>query len=194
MEGSATLTFDLRCENSLIKQYIKKYIDLVLYFFVFLTFFFQLFPYSLGIFYIGYILPYLLFCIYTFFQVISLEKFNAHRSILLIYFFFLCLLFWDMISLYFSPNHIEGFTHLNARCLSFCTFYITSQFLNSEKRFKAYVNIVIMCIIWNLGYCIWEIATLQHSAQSAYYDILHYVQFRNFYKIQTPYFRYAITP
>ena len=54
-------------------------------------------------------------------------------------------------------------------------FYTITQFLTTENRFKTFENMILICILFNLCFCLYEIVTLKHSPNSRYYNELHYI-------------------
>jgi hypothetical protein len=171
-------TFSFVDENYLqaVRDYLKSKINTIVYALIFILVFFQFYPYSQGMFILfGYLFSYIAFSIYILLQVLQLVEFNDRRPILLIYFYFICWLFWCLITTYITTNHDYSFNFLNIKMLYFCTFYVVSQFLVSEERIKNFEYIILICVIFNFIHCIVEFVTLKHTAESIFAGKFHYI-------------------
>ena len=157
------------------RKYLSGIVENVLIFILFVSIFFQFFPYYRGIFRISYYFSTIFFIFYFSLQALKLEGFNFCKPILFVYFIFICWMFYGLLSLFFSTNHEDGVWYMHLRFMSFFNFYVMTQFLVNQKRIRAYGFIVILCIIFNFGVCIWEITTFQHLPTSRYYEIPIYI-------------------
>jgi hypothetical protein len=157
------------------RNYLIGKIELFLLALVFISVFFQIFPYYEGKFLITYYFSTIAFVIVALFQILNFEGFHFNKSILLIYFFFSCLLMYGLVSIFFSQNQDDGFRHLHLRFMSFFIFYVITQVLKTKKRIKIYEFIILVCVVWNIGVCVWEIATLQHLPVSKFHDELSFI-------------------
>ena len=161
--------------NIYLRRYLFDRVEVILFFLIFLASFFQMFPFYVGIFRVTYYFSTFLFVIYLSLQFMRLEAFNFNKPILFIYFIFFCWLLYGLGSLFFITNHEDGFWLLHLRFMYFFNFYVITQFLISKKRIEAYKKIILICIVWSLGVCIWEMITLQHLPGSKFYNVPHYV-------------------
>ncbi|MCL2064621.1 MAG: O-antigen ligase family protein [Candidatus Cloacimonetes bacterium] len=164
-----------------ISSYLMCKTEFIIFFLVFVSVFFQLFPYYEGYFIVTYYLPTLVFIIYFSLQIVGLEKLNINKSILFIYFLFFFWMFYGLGSLFFTLNHDFSFTTMHYKFIYFFNFYVITQFLSSESRIRFFEKLIIICILWNLSVSIWEITTLTHLPPSKYYNIPHYIPTGAFY-------------
>ena len=171
MEQPISLNSNYCTEINSVRKYLSDKVELILFLIVFIASFFQLFPYYEGKFAITYYFSTIMFITYITFQLSGLENFNFHKPILFLYFLFICWLMYGLVSLFFISNHDDGLRHIHLRFMSFFNFYVITQFLTSNKRINVYEKIILICIIWNIGLCIWEITTLQHLPPSKFHNI-----------------------
>ena len=166
----------INTENTLGSSNSKKFVinktEIVVFCLVFIGFFFQMFPQMHGRFIIVYYLSTLIFLAYVTLQTLGFEKFHYNKPILFAYFLFLCWLFYGLIRTYFNSDHEVAGTFLHLRMMYFFIFYVVTQYLQKENRLRIFENIVVICVIWNILVCFWEMSTLTHLPGSRHYGRL----------------------
>jgi len=75
----------------------------------------------------------------------------------------------------FLSQHSEAIYLLRDRMMSVGLFYVITQYLVSKKRITFFFVTLIICILWNIGVCAWEVITLQHLPPSRFYNKLSYI-------------------
>jgi len=181
MEQTLSLDQQAIASKQSIKQYIERSLELPLFLLIFGNVFFMMFPYFVGRFVFAGYLQYLLIFVYIIMQLTGIEKFKQNKEILFIYFCFTCLLFWELLSYLFLSQHEKAQGFLTHKMMSFCLFYVFSQYLSTEKRVSMFLKILVICILWNVGICLWEIFTVKHFPMSRMYDRVSIIPTGAFY-------------
>ena len=163
-------------ENTIkFKEYITSKIEVIFLVFLFFTFFFRTFRYYLGIFTFTEYLTFPMALFYIMLQCLNIEKFNSHKVLIVVYFLFLSWLLFGMISYFFSIDQNLSQYTLQLRIAHFLNFYVVSQFITSRKRLRAYEIILLICMLWNIGFSFWEIFTMQHLPMSQFYGVISFI-------------------
>jgi len=181
MAHDYSLNTQTTIDSLLLRQYLTQILDIMLFLLVCGSVFFTMFPYFEGIFTFAQYINHLLILFYFILQATGFEKIRLDKQLLWIYFYFICLLMWELLSFLILSRHEKAQGFLVHKMYSFLLFYIFTQYLNSDKRINAFIKILVLCILWNIGVCIWEIFTLKHLPMSRQYNRVSIIPTGAFY-------------